>query len=174
MLDKGQELNIKFASDSLISFGDATIGLPVENNSVEVIYSSHMLEHLDREGAKSFLKEAQKSPSFWGIIRLVLPDLDKQVKKYLNSNDADEFISATGMTQPLPTTFVQWFKLMLVGPRNHQWMYDGASLSKLLIEQGVINTKILAPGETIIENPVGLLDLYERVAESVYVEAYNP
>jgi Holliday junction resolvase len=49
-------------------------------------------------------------------------------------------------------------------------MYDGKSLAKLLESNGFKNIRILASGETSIEDP-GPLDLKERADESVYVEA---
>jgi len=41
-----------------------------------------MLEHLDREEAKLFLREALRVLKSGGIIRLVLPDLGKLIKEY--------------------------------------------------------------------------------------------
>jgi hypothetical protein len=49
-------------------------------------------------------------------------------------------------------------------------MYDGNSLSKLLLKAGFSKPVILKAGETQIGNPAEL-DLYERSEESVYVEA---
>ena len=54
--------------------------------------------------------------------------------------------------------------------RNHHWMYDGASLSKLLYSGGFRDVTLPNPGETAISNPEPL-DLFERADESVYAEA---
>jgi hypothetical protein len=61
----------------------------------------------------------------------------------------------------------------VIGSRLHQWMYDGRSLSRLLVSQGFVSPRVLKAGETQISDPKGL-DLYERSHESVYVEATNP
>ena len=43
-----------------IHFANAGKHLPERDNSVNVIYSSHMLEHLDKEETIQFLKEAKR------------------------------------------------------------------------------------------------------------------
>ena len=57
----------------------------------------------------------------------------------------------------------------MTGYRHHQWMYDGASLSKLLKEIGFKEVEICKSGYTKIHNP-GELNLNEQEEQSVYVE----
>ena len=64
-------------------------------------------------------------------------------------------------------------KMLTVGNRDHQWMYDGHSLSALLATAGFVDVKEIQPGETGIGNP-GTLELRERELESIYVEACQP
>jgi hypothetical protein len=52
-------------------------------------------------------------------------------------------------------------------------MYDGESLTRLLRETGFADAAVVPAGSTSIADP-GLLDLAERAAESVYVEAVRP
>jgi hypothetical protein len=52
-------------------------------------------------------------------------------------------------------------------------MYDGGSLSRLIRETGFADVAVLPAGATRIVEP-GQLDLRERAAESVYVEAVRP
>jgi len=151
----------------------ATKGLPLKPESCEVVYSSHMLEHLDRSGADSFLKEVYRVLCPNGIIRIAVPDIKKQIEQYNDSGDADAFVEATHMCVPRPISIAQKIKLFLVGTRHHQWMYDGNSLSKLLQKHGFIETEIMPVGKSNIPDP-GSLDLQERGSESVYVEAKKP
>lgn len=163
---------IQFARTQRLEYADAVKGLPLANNTVEVIYSSHMFEHLDRDEASAFLDEAKRVLCPGGIIRLVVPDIAKQIDKYFESKDADTFLTSTHLTRLRPKTIGDRLRTLIVGTRHHQWMYDGGSLSKLLSSKGFRNVRIQAPGETSIFNP-GSLDLYERADESVYVEAYR-
>ncbi len=173
ILESSQYQFVKFARENDIRYGDATKGLPSQSESCDVVYSSHMLEHLDRAGANRFLKEVYRVLRPGGIIRVVVPDIKKQIEQYNQSGDADAFIEETHMCVTRPVTLAQKIKLLLVGTRHHQWMYDGNSLSKLTQQHGFVEAKILPPGKTGIPEP-GALDLQERSDESVYVEAKKP
>ena len=172
-LEGSQFQFIKFARENHIEYGDATKGLPLQEESCEVVYSSHMLEHLDRNGADKFLKEAYRVLRPSGIIRIAVPDIKKQIEQYNQSGDADAFVEATHMCVPRPTSVAQRVRLLLVGTRHHQWMYDGNSLSRLLQRNGFIETEVVPVGQTNIPEPESL-DLKERSSESVYVEARKP
>jgi predicted SAM-dependent methyltransferase len=132
-----------------------------------------MIEHLDQREAQAFLIEVRRILRPGGIVRLAAPDLKRLVKNYLITGDADEFIAGTHMGQARPTGMVARLRSALIGPRNHLWMYDGHSLSRLLCDAGFANVAIMPPGETSITDP-GSLDLKERADESVYVEAAQP
>ncbi|MBW1699153.1 MAG: methyltransferase domain-containing protein [Deltaproteobacteria bacterium] len=94
-LDDAQYQFIKFARKNDIKYGDATKGLPLQSESCDVVYSSHMLEHLDRDGANKFLKEAYRLLRAGGIIRIAVPDLKKLIEQYNATGDADAFVEAT-------------------------------------------------------------------------------
>jgi len=153
-----------------IRYANASQHIPYADNSVEVIYSSHMIEHLDRSEAKAFLLEARRILRPGGRIRLAVPDLALLVQEYLETGDADQLIDRTHMSHGRPRGFSSRLKATIVGPRRHLWMYDGPSLSKLLVNSGFADARIMPAGVTSIENPGGL-DLAERSRESVYVEA---
>ena len=166
--------NIQFAKlNKMVEYADATRGLPFSSRSVDVLCSSHMLEHLDQVEVTAFLKEARRVLCSGEIIRIVVPDLYMQVCQYFEDKDADTFISGTHLCQPRPRSLSERLRILLVGTRNHQWMYDGHSLCRLLLSHGFLNARTIHAGETRIINP-GPLDLWERYSESIYVEAENP
>jgi hypothetical protein len=103
-------------------------------------------------------------------VRLAAPDLSLLAADYLSTRDADGFVLRTHLAQARPSGLVPRLRAAVIGPRNHLWMYDGASLSKLLRQAGFAEVTVLAPGETAIADPGGL-DLKERAEQSVYVEA---
>jgi predicted SAM-dependent methyltransferase len=131
------------------------------DSSVEVIYSSHVLEHLDQREVELYLKEAWRVLCPGGILRLVVPDLALIIDKYNQNHDADSLITEIYLSQPRPRTFAQRLRATIVGSRIHQWAYDGASLSRVLLRNRFTGPQILRPGETGITNP-GELDLNER------------
>ena len=173
VIDAHQQQYMEFSLTHHLEYGDAARGLPLQNGSVTALYTSHMLEHLDRAAAAQFLGEARRVLCKGGIIRIAVPDISKLVESYIASGDADAFISETHLTQPRPRRIPDRLRILLAGARQHQWMYDGASLSKALLAAGFHDARVRPAGETGIGNP-GDLDLHERSEESVYVEANNP
>jgi predicted SAM-dependent methyltransferase len=173
---RGDGLTSRFvavAREEGIQWADATKKIPLEANSVEVIYSSHMVEHLDPEEVRTFLKEAHRVLTPRGILRIAVPDVGKLVSNYLTTGDADELVAQTFLAARKPKTLLEKLKYLVVGSRHHHWMYDGASLSRLLASMGFIDAKVLNAGTTGILAP-GDLDLYERHEESIFVEALKP
>ena len=156
-----------------IRFANAAARIPFATGTIAAIYSSHMIEHLDRCEARSFLAEARRVLRPGGVLRLAVPDLSRLIGQYVYSGDANAFVARTHMGLDRPASPGQWARWLLVGPRHHLWMYDGASLARLLRDTGFVDTAIEPPGVTRIADP-GRLDLKEREAESVYVEADRP
>jgi predicted SAM-dependent methyltransferase len=170
LLNAEQIENIEWNKLNKIKFADATKTLPLKDSSVECIYASHMIEHLSKEGALSFLKEAKRILKTGGILRLVVPDLRILIEGYLKSRDADSFMEGLFVQAPPISTLKQKILLFITGYRHHQWMYDGESLRKLLKKVGFEEVEICASGYTKIPNP-GNLNLNEQEDHSVYVEA---
>ena len=173
IIGESQKQFIRFAYTANIKYANATQRIPLSAGSVDVLYSSHILEHLDRRGARRFLAEARRVIKSQGIIRIVVPDIGLIVKQYISSGDADAFINKTMMASPNPQTVLDRMRYLFVGNRHHLWMYDGHSLCLLLVECGFVNAQVLTAGTTRIPDP-SPLNLMEREEESVYVEALNP
>ena len=173
LLNEPQKQAISFYKRSSIKYADARKRIPESDHSVDVLYSSHMLEHLDVDEAKAFLAEAKRVLKPGGYIRLAVPCLRFLVDDYMQSMDADKFMNALCLTRRSAATFLQRIRFLLVGDRSHKHMYDGASLCKLLVSVGFKDTKVMPEGETMIPEP-GSLNLAERSPSSVYVEAVNP
>lgn len=170
LLGREQKAFIAFARQSSIRWADAVNHIPLPDNSADLIYTSHMIEHFDRDEARSFLREVKRVLVSDGIVRIAVPDLRKHVDRYIREGDADALIENTLLAHARPKTVRERLTNLVIGDRHHLWMYDTASLCRLLADSGFRNPKALSPGETTIPNP-GALDLAERAAESLYVEA---
>ena len=164
---------IRYVKATNIRFADVTKKIPEADSSADVIYSCHMVEHIERDEALAFFAEAQRVLKPGGIIRIAVPDIRWHVDNFLEDGDADRFIRRTKLTRETPKTFLAKVKLLMAGDRSHKWMYDGSSMCKLLTKAGFIDAKELKSGETSIDNP-GDLNLRERAPESVFLEAVNP
>src|SRR5262249_6671256 len=60
-------------------------GLPFDDNSMDVVYHSHVLEHLTPKEGKAFLGEGHRVLDGGGTIRIVVPDLELTVAAYLDA-----------------------------------------------------------------------------------------
>tara|TARA_A100001011_G_C14231991_1_gene809279 strand:- start:500 stop:1159 length:660 start_codon:yes stop_codon:yes gene_type:complete len=173
IINKSQFNLIFFAKTNKILSANCT-NLPFNSNTVDVIYSSHMMEHLSRDDAAIFIKECLRVLKIGGALRLSLPDLKIAIDRYIDNGDADFFMECLLMEPPKTKSIKSLIKLYLSGGyRNHCWMYDGNSLLKLLESYGFKNSVIMQPGDTGIKNVEGL-NLYERSEDSLYVETFKP
>jgi predicted SAM-dependent methyltransferase len=61
--------------------------LPFKDDSVDVIYHSHVLEHFSSSQSRIFLKHCYRKLKPGGIIRVVVPDLENICREYLKVFD---------------------------------------------------------------------------------------
>jgi predicted SAM-dependent methyltransferase len=64
---------------------DLRRGIPFPNGVVDVVYASHVLEHLVRKHAFPFMREIHRILKSNGIIRIVVPDLERVATAYLEA-----------------------------------------------------------------------------------------
>jgi len=145
----------------VVRWANATKRIPVNDASVDVLYSSHMLEHLDGAEVDAFLRECLRVLAPGGILRVAVPDLERRIDKYIISKDADEFMSSLHVMGEKPKSILAKLVWLIVGPRHHSWMYDGPSLCRTLSAHGFLEPVVLRAGETTIPDP-GSLNLSER------------
>lgn len=173
LLVASQREFIAYARQSGIKHADAVRRIPHADRSVDVVYTSHMVEHLDREEAAQFLREARRVLRPGGILRIAVPDLRFHIDRYLAQHDADLFVEGVRLGRSRPKGLRRRLMSAIAGDREHHWMYDGPSLARLLAAAGFQNPRVMPSGSTSIPDP-GALDLAERAPESVFVEASNP
>ena len=77
-------VNIDFTSSSpQVKAINFLKGFPFADNSFDVVYSSHVLEHFTIGQAKALLLEAYRVLKPGGILRVVVPDLENICREYL-------------------------------------------------------------------------------------------
>lgn len=65
---------------------DLSKSIPVKNNTVDVIYNCHFLEHLEYKDAIQFLKNSFHAMRAGAIMRILVPDLELWCNKYLEKD----------------------------------------------------------------------------------------
>ena len=88
-------LNVDYSSfNSSVLQANILGRLPINNNSAELVYSSHFLEHIPRDKVDYFLLECWRILKPGGVLRLVVPDLENLCRTYLYHRDQAEHIKA--------------------------------------------------------------------------------
>ena len=169
ILNQNQFNYVNFCKNNKIRYLDIRKKLQFPNESISVIYSSHVLEHLTKQQFLFFIGESYRVLKIGGILRIALPDLKIFIDRYTKNPFADVLIQELYMIEDYGTSFLERIKFLIVGPRNHQWMYDISSAISMLEKTNFSNIFSMPAGSTSITAP-GELNLYERQDESFYIE----
>lgn len=125
-----------------------------KSNSVEAIFSSHIIEHLSPRVAEHMLSESLRVLTSEGICRVVAPSLELAISSY-TEKDPEKALNMI-------------FEHDHANPKNqHQWMYTGSSLVQLMEKVGFVDVQIASFGEG---NLPDLKKLDNRPENSIYVE----
>ncbi len=150
LIGKIIKINQKRFPNELI-YGDITRKLLSPKNEAQNIFCSHVLEHLSNDEMKNALDNIYKMLKPNGCFRLIVPNLENRVKKYIEDKDANNFIENLGMGQKnINKNFFSKIK-SIFGNTKHLWMYDYNSLSLELKKIGFINIRNCNFGDSQIE-----------------------
>ncbi len=94
--------------------------LDYDDESVKLIYASHVIEYFDRDEIYDLLNEWYRVLKMDGILRLAVPDFYEMIKLY-NGNNLESFLG------PL-------YGKMIIGEEviYHKTVYDFESITKVL------------------------------------------
>jgi len=142
---------------------DLRKGIPAETETVDAVYHSHVLEHIDRSDVPMFLKEVHRVLKSGGIHRIVVPDFERDARMYLNSlerelpghDDALVPLLAQSVMREAPGTSLQSplrrsIENVLLGDarrrgQTHQWAYDRVNLRHVLETNGFGAFEVMGP-----------------------------
>lgn len=122
-----------------VRYGDVVKGLPLSPNSVRLMCSSHVLEHLALEDLRTALRNCFSLIQPGGIFRSVLPDLERLIREYTtNETDlaAERFIVNSGMGKRTRPRGANGFLRSWLGNSSHFWLWDYKGLKKELEAAG--------------------------------------
>ena len=97
--------------------------LPFDDNSVDLIYASHVIEYFDREDIVDIIEKWKKKLKVGGILRLAVPDFYKMAKLYINKKyELEEFLGPLYGKMKMGNEIIY-----------HKTVYDYNSLHQMLI-----------------------------------------
>jgi len=129
--------------------------LNFNDNSIDLIYSSHMLEHLTADEGFFFLRECHRVLKSGGVIRIAVPDADKLIK-YYQSNQLNMFDEINDVCAVSTFESAKLWSLLFEG---HRIAYDFVGLKSVGQKAGFITErKMFNQGnEQIITETIDML-----------------
>lgn len=150
---------------------DITLGLPFPECSIDIIFASHLLEHLSEKQVRKVLNECYRVLKPNGAARFVTPNLRKAIEAYVQgdlnffSNWPDRRKSIGGK-----------FNNDMLCRDQHRLMFDFSYLQELLADAGFNKWREVTPLESAIFSAEELRAIQWEKAEdhrSLFVEAFK-
>lgn len=131
---------------------DITNGIPYDKNTFEVVYHSHVIEHIPYNQVQSFIEDCYRVLKPGGIIRIALPDLENITRLYLSSLE-----NAIQHPSPENHSKYHWMKLELLDQmvRNQSGGMMKEYLAEESIDQTFIRSRIGFEAERIFSQQQG-------------------
>lgn len=163
-----------------VRYADVTAGLPIDSNSCDGVYASHILEHLSRNDIEVALKETLRILRPGGIFRLVVPDLEIAAREYITAIDAgatdaaDKFVGTeTMLGRRSRGKNLKGFIFEALNGSTHLWMWDYQSLAHLLSTHGFQDIRRARFNDS--SDPAFLkVESESRFQKAVAIEAKKP
>lgn len=168
VLGSDRYAQFRLMSDRVLAH-DLRRGIPFADESVDAVYHSHLLEHLDRSVVPVFFAEVKRVLRPGGVHRIVVPDLERDARSYLASLESAASVTspesaarheavvsrlieqmvrreAHGTSMRSPAR--RWIENRILGDarrrgETHQWMWDRVSLPAELADAGFREVQIM-------------------------------
>lgn len=141
-------------------------GIPLPDNSVELIYSEHLFEHCTLQQGLALFAECFRVLAPGGIIRTAMPDLRDAVRCYLDNWREQEWVKdfpyIDSPAHMLNVSVREW---------GHLYMYDHDELRLRLSQTGFVG---IQPCEIGRSKRADLCNLETRPGSSLVIEASKP
>jgi predicted SAM-dependent methyltransferase len=143
---------------------DLREGIPFPDNSVSIIYSSHLFEHIPYNGIVSLLKECHRVLKKDGVFSICVPNAKPYILGYANK-DKSFWNSIPGFYVPAlshhsPIDMINYIAYMA---GEHKYMFDEENLVSIIAANGFKNARTRSFDAEF--------DLKERDIESIYAIA---
>jgi SAM-dependent methyltransferase len=142
---------------------DLSKGIPAASGTVDAVYHSHVLEHIDRDRVPGFLAEVHRVLRPRGVHRICVPNFERYVRDYLASleygraNHDETLVPLIAQSvqreaygTSLQSPLRRRIENLLLGDarkrgQTHQWAYDPLNLRQILESAGYVDFEIVTP-----------------------------
>ena len=134
-----------------VRYGDILKGLPVPMGAADLVYCSHVLEHLALQDLRQALRNTRVCMRSGGIFRMVLPDLRALAEAYVgdpSGESAPRFMRDTYLGHETRRRGLSGLLRAGLGNSWHLWMWDFPSLSGELVTAGFTDLRRATYGDS--------------------------
>lgn len=137
-----------------VRYGNIVSGLPLKSGSVECLYASHVLEHIDRSSIIPALENSFRLLAPGGRFRVLVPDLVVLARRYLEDIEAetpfssDIFLRYCCIGQEEPYVGLRGAARRLFSHSIHRWLYDPAQFKQMLADAGFTDIRTCSFGDS--------------------------
>ena len=153
---------------------DLRKGVPAHENSLELVYHSHMLEHLTYLEGIAFTRDCFRALEPGGKMRVLVPDLELWIHAYTSKN---RFFFEEYRKVLDPTVYVTNGSIFMGMLHNHEHRcgYDFETLKWLLENVGFVEVCRTLYGSSTIDDARMLEEMDPlRIMETLCVECKKP
>jgi predicted SAM-dependent methyltransferase len=142
---------------------DLRNGIPLNDNSVSVIYSSHMLEHIPYSQLMPFLKECRRVLKPDGQLSVCVPNARNYIQAYIEKRHFQDMESSYKPAVVNTGSYLDQLNYMAYMDGQHCYMFD---------EENLVNTLRTAEySKVALRSFDESIDIKERDFESIYAVA---
>jgi len=142
---------------------DLQNGIPLQDNIVDRIYTSHMLEHIPFVNLVEFLKQIYRVLKPGGELSVCVPNAGYYIRSYLKGVDFMDRASWWSPASVNTGASLDQVNYIAYMGGEHKYMFDEENLLTTLKLAGFTNVSLRAIDIT--------LDILERDIESIYAKA---
>jgi len=138
---------------STVMYGDIVNGLPLQDGAAELLYCSHVLEHLSLSDLRLALRNCRRVLRPGGTFRLVLPDIEYLVEQYRidrSSQASIRFMEDTLLGRKTRPRGLGGIARDWLGNSRHLWMWDYKGLAAELRDAGFEATRRAAYNDAVV------------------------
>ena len=146
---------------------DITKPLLLQDSSVDCMVLHHVIEHLTRDEAEAFAREAFRTLKPGGVIRVSTPDSIKLAKSYIDGSLIRNFAPINGSVTGARDNADAYWNL---ATSNHKTYHDEYTLKQMFINAGFKNVYV-SEFDKSKSDSIRLETIDAQPEISVYVEA---
>ncbi|MEO6453267.1 MAG: methyltransferase domain-containing protein, partial [Ginsengibacter sp.] len=130
--------NVDFNSNDLhVISHDLSQGIPFKDNTFDMIYHSHVLEHFSKSDGVKFVNECFRVLKPGGILRVAIPDLEQITRNYLKFLE----LGLKDPHDPLIEANYDWMLLEMYDQTVRN--ISGGEMLKYLHQENLINEEFI-------------------------------